>query len=265
MAKAKNLTPRFSIPDYLNQHAVDHIVYISLRHKYVYFSIPKVASTYILELLHTLETRHTVYPHPAYKGNWTHKYAMPATGTHDRAASPLFMPSLLPDDIVHEALFGNSFFRFAFVRDPVQRGISAYYDKIWNSTAIRREFCSLVNLEDPGDVGFLSEEDYVALLPKIPRPVLDLHLRPQVEILMARSGIKLDFVGSINKLDDGLGEVFRRLEVNFRPIPQDAWMREHSTVEIQKARKFSDAALVRLKDFLGEDISFYEKLEIYND
>lgn len=29
----------FTIPDYLDRHAFDHIVHISLRHKYVYFRL----------------------------------------------------------------------------------------------------------------------------------------------------------------------------------------------------------------------------------
>jgi len=258
------MPPPFHIPDYLSRHAFDHILHISLRHKYVYFWVPKVGSTYILHCLQVLETRHTMDPHPAYKANWKHNYAMPTGGIHDRAGSPLFMPSLLPDDLVHEALFGESFFRFAFVREPVQRAISAYYDKIWNSTDIRKQFCALANLKDPGGQGFLSEEDYVELLPKIPRPVLDLHLRPQVEILMAKSGVKLHFIGHLDKLYEGLDEVFCRLGVNFTRPPQCQWTREHSSQDIRKTRQFSGAALARLEEFLAEDIMFYKALQVHN-
>lgn len=165
---------------------------------------------------------------------------------------------------MHEVLFGDSFFRFAFVREPVRRGISAYYDKIWNATHIRQRFCALAGIKDTGGEGFLSEEDYVSCLPRIPRPVLDLHLRPQVEILMADSGIKMDFIGGLHDVTGGLQTVFDRLNIDFKPIAEEAWMREHSTKEIQKTRHFSDVALAGLKDFLAADIAFYNTLGIEN-
>ena len=77
---------------------------------------PKAACSSIKRLLHKIELHDTPY--------------QPNKNVHDRAHSPLLRPTQLPPRAFTECLTSAGWFRFAFVRNPFTRVLSAYLDKI---------------------------------------------------------------------------------------------------------------------------------------
>ena len=89
--------------------------YISLKHRYAFHAISKVASSTIKHLCYKKELEDSHYPMPS---------------VHIRNTSPLLSPYQLSDEDLSRVLEGNEFFRFTFVRNPYSRLLSCYLDRI---------------------------------------------------------------------------------------------------------------------------------------
>ncbi len=89
---------------------------ISLKDRYIYCPTPKVACSSILMTLQRFQVRDPNLMHePLYE-------------IHNRSFSPLLSPLQVPG---FEALNNRSdFFRFCFVRNPFDRIVSAYLNKV---------------------------------------------------------------------------------------------------------------------------------------
>ena len=96
---------------------VNYNINISLKHKYVYFEIPKTGCTTIKRTLINWEMGE-------FADRWQGK-------THRNIyETPFVKPFQLEPDSLREALSGPDFFRFTFVRSPYSRLASCYLEKI---------------------------------------------------------------------------------------------------------------------------------------
>jgi hypothetical protein len=179
-------------------HGVDaprlnYLVHVDDRRRVAYFETPKVACTSIKKYMQdqyvgaeiALENRNLV---------------------HNRALSPLKQLRALPDDDV-EAVFFGDYRRFAFVRDPFTRVLSAYLDKIVTNQWERDRHLPRLGFAPTDQVPF---DRFLAAIAAVPDAKRDIHFASQFSLLL-RLEIEFAFVGRF----ETFGEDFARLQRDF--------------------------------------------------
>ncbi|SLN69145.1 sulfotransferase family 2 domain-containing protein [Roseisalinus antarcticus] len=134
------------------QHQIDVFFNISLKNRYLYVQSPKVASTTMKKTLNRLEAQgskidpDTLPLHPT-----------PRESIHIK-------PFQLPAEMFADIVYGSEFFKFCFVRNPFDRLLSAYLDKIVSKKNEARSVYKTLGLSIESDmmtfeqfVGFLYE------------------------------------------------------------------------------------------------------------
>ena len=173
---------------------------VSVKNRYIFIAIGKAASTRILLTLHQLEG------HPELE---------PGTNIHDMGTR---LGEFGTDEIV-EMITSPEWFKFAFVRDPYDRLLSAYKTQVgntWNEQtrnikdAINRSLGDPTIQEDPERL--ISFRDFVHWLCDVGDRHLfwDGHMGVQCRMLMWDI-MQYDFIGRVESLTDDLSTVLQRL------------------------------------------------------
>ena len=112
---------------------------ISLLYKFLYVETAKVACSTIKSRLYPYILNGLLPPKEVHPGVF---------------GSPFARPFQLPSDFNKRIISGDDFFRFTFVREPVERVLSAYLDKISRKTPQRERFTAEFKptLEDDGSI-----------------------------------------------------------------------------------------------------------------
>ncbi|WP_027186326.1 sulfotransferase family protein [Desulfovibrio inopinatus] len=170
---------------------------ISLRKKFLYAPIPKVAHTTIKKTLFTLEMSEAGL---TYEGN-----------VHDCLASPFILPYQLPDSMLHEIFLKHTYFKFTFIRNPIDRIASGYLDKISNTTNERKieraYFEKMLGADENTEITLV---DFLSVLRKTPPDAMDLHFKPQSDVILSNT-IDYDFIGSMDSLDTELPMILSKI------------------------------------------------------
>lgn len=106
---------------------------ISLRQRFVFTPVSKAANSTAKALLYQAEFRHHGYIRQAERVG-----ELPAIELHDVTTSPFPMPYQLPGGTLQAVLFSDRYYRFAFVREPVERLLSCYLDRIADIDSVAR-------------------------------------------------------------------------------------------------------------------------------
>ena len=163
---------------------------ISLKNRYVFFPIGKVANSSIKSLLYRCELVGTSRKPPKDRQG------------HNVLQSPLIMPYQLGDDDLSHLLVSRAFQKVAFVRNPYDRLLSCYLDRVRAHDSLpHRKTARLLGLEPGCDISF---EAFVSSLPD--QINADVHWRPQwVELGGGR--IDFEFVGRFENLTDDIASL----------------------------------------------------------
>src|SRR5688572_11911209 len=142
---------------------LNYLVNISLKLRYLYVEVPKVACSSIKRTLQQLEDENR----------------SPPEDVHDRDASPLMAPydSL---SLYLSAQHDPRFRRFAFVRNPFTRTLSCYLDKCVQSPWERARLLPELGLS--GDT-IPTMHEFLLAVQRQPTPQMDIHWLPQAVIL----------------------------------------------------------------------------------
>ena len=119
-------------------------VHVCYRSKIVYFEVPKNACTFIKAVLHKIESRCADFEHETFNS------------VHERSFSPLLTPFQCPD--FRKFIYRPDVFCFTVFRDPLERLLSAYLDKVLSGNVGLGFIESAVGKRDASEVGF---EDFV--------------------------------------------------------------------------------------------------------
>ena len=193
---------------------------ISERYRLILWALPKVGCTDMMRLFYRMAGHETWRELPWFKSR--------SDGRDDIALSARKSPARI------QALLNNkSYTRAVFFRDPVERLLSAYLDKISidvrakNTTMISKMARQMLkSARRPSDVAALSLADFVELLEIPVRPQRewkgDFHLegltkhsnphwRPQSMLVHPEWLGMLDFVGSFKHLAEHMEALLRRV------------------------------------------------------
>ena len=174
---------------------------VSVRHRYVYLSVPKAACSTVKVALHRFEGL------DASPDRWGE--------VHDGS----FGLSLLdqPTDVAVDVLTSTDSLRFAFVRNPYDRLLSAWKSKLaWDNAeyeparSVIREAFEYPTV-DGRRVGTVSFRDSVeAMLDPATASVFDAHWDRQVDLLMP-DVIDLDIIGRFERFAEDFVAILDRL------------------------------------------------------
>lgn len=180
----------FFTPSLLNQ-----AVNISLKNKFVFFSVPKTGSSTVdlrlqkIELL-DLPGNHKTRPHPLALN------------------SPFVKPYQLSKDGLSEILNDKNFFKFCFVRNPFSRVLSAYRDKILSTNddyaAAYRVSAGFGKAERP------SFDDFLEAISHQSAKRLEKHWGIQTH-LSGSAFVDMDFVGKLEDFENSFDAISSRI------------------------------------------------------
>lgn len=217
-----------------------HHIHISLKHRFVYFDTPKVASSSIKATLQRLELNDP-------------EFMLPIEYVHSRYYSFLLSPAQAGSFL--KIRQDRSFFKFCFVRNPFSRLLSGYLDKI-----VRNKPQKAIILESLGRSGDeLSDEvsfdDFITALEIQQDNYLDAHWRPQISHLNVEK-LQYDFIGHFESLSDDLEKVGELLGVNITP-----YLSLHDPHKTSASRKidhyYSDRSIERVRDIYRDDFTAF--------
>lgn len=180
-------------------HTVDYLLNISLKNHYLYAEVAKAACTTIKYHLQKIEFSKTGYYKPKSVAD-----------VHNRWTAPFVMPMQLCDEALREAVAGPAFWRFAFVRNPYTRALSAYLDKIARNAIQKGPILAQLG-RDPEDLEQeVTFREFLEALQKIPLKDMDIHFAPQWICTFADL-IAFDFVGSFENIEPDLTLVIDKI------------------------------------------------------
>lgn len=179
--------------------------HISLKYNYLYVQTPKAGHSTVKHALIRAELED-----PEFQYSDTRLM-------HERAVSPLLSPLQVGD---FASLFkSGKLFRFCFVRNPYERLLSGYLDKIARPSEQRDLLCRQMGLNNPADHN-LTFLEFVKAISDQPPIEMDNHWRPQFYQTF-QDKIDFDFVGRTETLHNDFVEVGKRLGVDFAPYLRD--------------------------------------------
>ena len=181
----------------------DYVCNVSIKNKFVFVNVPKVASTSILSEMQLSEDVEQ-----------TRRMA----NVHDRGNSPLGRLTEYSIDQQEEMLFGTSYKRVSFVRNPYSRILSAYLSKIgkplngWkvnpkapNVRPPKAEILSVIQAKPSSEITDMSTkvsfDEFVDVVASQEVIDMDIHWKPQVAILNL-DNIDYDFVGRMENFQE---------------------------------------------------------------
>ncbi len=173
-------------------------VHISLKNNYVYLETPKAGCSTIKYTLARLELEDPEFVFPE---TWM---------LHHRSFFPTLSPLQVGD--FAKVLGSKKFFKFCFVRNPYERLLSAYLDKIARPSEQRTALAQRTGLRLNDKEG-ISFSDFVDVVCDQSPREMDNHWRPQYHQTL-QDKVKHDFVGRAECLNDDLLEVGGRLNCN---------------------------------------------------
>lgn len=172
---------------------------ISLRKKYVYCPISKVANSSIKAFLFEAELRDN--------NMFSHNHKLKTSTVHDVFYGPLIRPMQLPSVQLDNILSGDKFFKFVFVRNPIDRLISCYLDRVLTpKSAVHKAVCTGLNLSLGSSISF---PDFVELVSTQKPKQMNQHWRPQFD-QCGFEKIQYEKVYKFEKLTEGVSDVLKR-------------------------------------------------------
>ena len=193
---------------YSSEAQINYAINISLRFDYIYVETPKVACSTIKRFLIKNE-----YPDiELFDGDDITDEEFEYI--HLREFSPLLNPRQLYP--FRNCLDHDRFYKFCFVRNPYDRLVSAYNDKIVNQRPPSVQIKAALG-RDRRDAAPISFADFVRVVCEMPIGDMDSHWKIQYyQIFMDE--IDFDFVGRMETFDRDISEVCRRTGLDKRHL-----------------------------------------------
>lgn len=189
-----------SLPKELLQRSfLDYAVHVSTKHRFIYVINPKVACSSILWTLRRLENRDADSV-PGKVGV-----------IHDRSDSPLACPSDLKASV--ELLEDDGYFRFTFVRNPFDRLLSCYLNKIVRPTVQRGLAHRAAGRKSESD-DLMPIDEFVEVIAKQSIVEMDPHWRPQWAQTL-QGVARFDAIGRFEDFDRELSRIGESISPEF--------------------------------------------------
>lgn len=175
-----------------------HSTYISLRNKFFYAEVPKVACSTIKRMLICAE-----YGEKVDFGDFEF--------IHYREFTPLL--TIRQIGSLDRFFARQDVVKFSFVRNPYTRLLSCYLDKIVGNAGQKNQISIQLGYGDGSDQPISFEEFVDAILVQAPMH-MDPHWRIQYDQTF-HQGINYDFIGRFERLEEDLRHVISLIGIDF--------------------------------------------------
>lgn len=172
---------------------------ISLKKRYVFCPLPKVANSSLKAFLYEAEMREA--------GMKRQLRRLDKKTVHNVLFGPLLKPFQLPDDMLATALTDKTYSRFVFVRHPVNRLVSCYLDRVQTPrSGAHKDAVQELGLSVGENIPF---GDFVELIAGQTVQEMNLHWRPQYHECRFDL-VPYDNVYRFETMSEGMQEVLGR-------------------------------------------------------
>ena len=179
---------------------LNYAVQISLKHKYIFVETPKVACSTIKLTLQRMELDDPEFTREDFED------------LHRRDYSPLLRLQQLPN---FESYLGREdFFTFCFVRNPYDRLLSCYLDKIIHPTNFKKKVLVSMGLDEKNIDHPISFEEFVSVVETQTPIEMDYHWRPQA-YLTCRHIVNYNHIGKLESFEDDFQRIGMQLSPEF--------------------------------------------------
>ena len=179
----------------VNEGVFTHFANVSLSRDYFYMATPKVASSSLLMTLQRLELGDPTFLHA------------PVSNVHNRSLSPLLTPQQAGD---FWRFMETRFFKFCLVRNPFDRALSAYLDKVLPSNGgLGPRMAALLG----GVEGEITFELFLEAVARESPRDMDPHYAVQHH-QTGQAFIDYDFIGRFEALDAALETIGEAIGAN---------------------------------------------------
>lgn len=175
---------------------------ISLRNKFVYTRVPKVANSSLKHLVYSME-----------KPSW----AGPVRDNliHESQYGPLIRSEMLglASPLFHRALFSGNFFRFTFVRNPYAKALSTYLDRYMSKHSTVRRLVNEIALKNdwvPSEDENVTFSEFLRAVEEMPPWHMEPHISPQY-IQTLSELVTYSYIGSFETLVEDTQYVAKRI------------------------------------------------------
>ncbi len=172
---------------------INYLVNCSEKHRFVYVETPKVACSTIKKVLQLIEM----------DGDQERL----AVNVHDRVKSPLAAPLKMDVD-PGILLNSDEYFRFAFVRNPFTRVLSAYLDKLVKNKWERERLLPSLGFAKDAQISLLQ---FLEAIREIPHIHKDIHWTPQSYLLQPLK-IRYHFIGRFENFNTDFIMVIKKIK-----------------------------------------------------
>lgn len=215
---------------------IDRLFLISLKRSYVFCPISKVANSSIKGFLFEAEFRANGMAHMINTLN---------TGSiHDTFYGPLIVPAQLPNLMLNRILTGDRYFKFVFVRNPIDRLVSCYLDRVLTPTSVpHKTVLNGLGLKEGHEIKF---EEFVDFISSQKIKEMNPHWKPQY-YECAYEFVKYDEIYHFENLSESIKDVLQRLypgvaenidtSKNYSPAKTSATARRSELVTPEIAQK----------------------------
>jgi hypothetical protein len=166
--------------------------HVSHKHRYLFVATPKVACSSIIMTLHRLE-----HDDPAFAHAQDHDVHTPHLSPLESMAANV--------SVIHDA----NYFKWCFVRNPFDRLLSCWKEKLHDWGGMRPMFEQLL-----GRVGSVSFDEFIRTVCSQEFSDMDSHYAPQAYVTF-QGMIPFDFVGRFERLESDLAAAFGKFEADY--------------------------------------------------
>jgi len=219
----------------INVDVFNYVCNASDKYKYLFVNNPKVASTSLLKELQRLEDA---------------DMALKMSNTHTRAESPLLSLSLMKKRQQEKYLYSSKVLRFAFVRCPYERLLSAYLSKINkplldykydanrpNYLPPKAQVISIITqkaIDESTDFSMkIDFETFVDVVCEQSVSDMDSHWKPQRDVILPDE-ITYDSIGRFENFDIDFTRIMKNLSIDQAVLPEYSSNRTDSRKQLEK-------------------------------
>ncbi len=187
------------VKDYTKYVGFDNFNYsvnISLRFKYVYVETPKVACSSIKTVLQKMELSDP------------NLYMSEFEDIHIRNYSPLLTP--LQVHGFNNLIQDDNFLKFCFVRNPYDRLLSSYLNKIRGGQPQKKKILAQLGFDPVKIDEKISFDEFVKAVVVQPISFMDPHWRIQYYQTF-QDNIKYNFIGKLESFDEDFSKILEKI------------------------------------------------------
>lgn len=203
---------------------------ISLKNRYVYFAVDKVANSSIKNSLFEIEYA---------------SVGKTAITLYDKRCSPLLSPYQLPIEMLRDVLNSGNYFRFAFVRNPYSRLLSCYLDRILTASSKPRRQINAFLKRQGQEFEQVTFEQFIKAICAQTSNQQNSHWRSQTDDIL-HGEVNFDFIGKFETLWPDMAVVSSRVWGELKP--------EMANKDVNKSPRATNAG-EKLREYYSPELA----------